>query len=102
MKKYLDDYIKELENKKNKIDIEELKTKISFFQHERLIHLIVTLFFSLFAIIFTFISLYTTNRYIYVISLILYVFVVFYILHYYYLENGVQKLYKIFDKLNRK
>ena len=78
MKKYLDDYIKELENKKNKIDIEELKTKISFFQHERLIHLIVTLFFSLFAIIFTFISLYTTNRYIYVISLILYVFVVFY------------------------
>lgn len=102
MKKYLDDYIKELENKKNKIDIEELKTKISFFQHERLIHLIVTLFFSLFAIIFTFISLYTTNRYIYIISLILYVFVVFYILHYYYLENGVQKLYKIFDKLNRK
>lgn len=102
MKKYLDDYIKELENKKNKIDIEELKAKISFFQHERLIHLIVTLFFSLFAIIFTFISLYTTNRYIYVISLILYVFVVFYILHYYYLENGVQKLYKIFDKLNRK
>ncbi len=102
MKKYLDDYIKELENKKNKIDIEELKTKISFFQHERLIHLIVTLFFSLFAIIFTFISLYTTNKYIYVISLILYVFVVFYILHYYYLENGVQKLYKIFDKLNRK
>ena len=102
MKKYLDDYIKELENKKNKIDIEELKAKISFFQHERLIHLIVTLFFSLFAIIFTFISLYTTNIYIYVISLILYVFVVFYILHYYYLENGVQKLYKIFDKLNRK
>ena len=102
MKKYLDDYIKELENKKNKIDIEVLKAKISFFQHERLIHLIVTLFFSLFAIIFTFISLYTTNRYIYVISLILYVFVVFYILHYYYLENGVQKLYKIFDKLNRK
>lgn len=102
MKKYLDDYIKELENKKNKIDIEELKAKISFFQHERLIHLIVTLFFSLFAIIFTFISLYTTNKYIYVISLILYVFVVFYILHYYYLENGVQKLYKIFDKLNRK
>ena len=102
MKKYLYDYIKELDNKKNKVDIEELKTKISFFQHERLIHLIVTLFFSLFAIIFTFISLYTKNNYMYIITLILYVFVMFYIIHYYYLENGVQKLYKFFDKLNRK
>ena len=102
MRKYIEDYIKELESKKTKVNIEDVKTKISFFQHERLIHLIVTMFFTLFAIMFTFISFYTNIIYSYIITLILYVFVVFYVLHYYYLENSVQKLYKIFDKLNRK
>ena len=57
MREYLNNYLKETEKllaKKTilKEDIEQLKTKISFFQHERLIHLIVTLFFSLFALFF--------------------------------------------------
>ena len=102
MKKYLYDYIKELENNKKKVDIDTLKTKISFFEHERLVHLLVTLFFSLISIIFTFMCFYTKNVIIYIICIILYIMVLFYIVHYYYLENGVQKLYKIFDKLNSK
>ena len=102
MKKYINDYIKEIQKSKNKNDIESLKTKISFFQHERLIHLIVTLFFVLFSLIFTFISYYTKSIVFVIITLILYIFDIFYIIHYYILENGVQKLYKIFDKLNSK
>ena len=102
MKRYINDYIKEIQKSKNKNDIESLKTKISFFQHERLIHLIVTLFFVLFSLIFTFISYYTKSIVFVIITLILYIFDIFYIIHYYILENGVQKLYKIFDKLNSK
>ena len=102
MKRYINDYIKEIQKSKKKNDIESLKTKISFFQHERLIHLIVTLFFVLFSLIFTFISYYTKSIVFVIITLILYIFDIFYIIHYYILENGVQKLYKIFDKLNSK
>ena len=59
MKIYLQDYIKEIDkllknNKKITSDIiEKHLIKISFFQHERLIHLLVTLFYALFCIIFT-------------------------------------------------
>ena len=102
MRKYIKEYLLEIEKCKDKKEIDNLKTKISFFQHERLIHLIVTLFFALFSIIFTCICFYTKNILLYVITIVLYIIDIFYIVHYYVLENGVQKLYKIFDKLNSK
>ena len=48
MKRYLYEYINEVSDKlNNKKDVKELKEeiliKINFFQHERLVHLIVTL-----------------------------------------------------------
>ena len=56
MKKYLYDYIKEIDeiisSKKVKEDIiSNHLVKIQFFQHERLIHLIVTIFYALFFLI---------------------------------------------------
>ena len=106
MKNYMYNYINEIENKLNKKitkeDIEELKTKISFFSHERLIHLLITLFFALISIIFTGICLSSFNYFIYVILLILYIMDIFYIIHYYRLENGVQYLYKLYDQMNKK
>ena len=55
MKKYLTNYIVDVEKMLEKEhilkeDLDEVKLKIMFFQHERLIHLIVTLFFSLFVL----------------------------------------------------
>ena len=48
MTKYIKEYIKKIENKLKKDitlkDVEELKDKISFFQHERLVHLFIMLF----------------------------------------------------------
>ena len=106
MKNYMYNYINEIENKLNKKitkeDLEELKIKISFFSHERLIHLLITLFFALISIIFTGICLSYFNYFIYTILLILYVMDIFYIIHYYRLENGVQYLYKLYDKMNKK
>ncbi len=104
MKKYLNDYINEIDNKiktKNitEKDIKEHLIKINFFQHERLIHLLVTLFYGLFlflsVIIFTKIPLFIIILYIVLIILI------FYVRHYFFLENGVQYLYKQYDAMKK-
>ena len=105
MREYLNNYLKETEKllaKKTilKEDIEQLKTKISFFQHERLIHLIVTLFFSLFALIFMILGV--VSYYFLIIFAILIIFVICYIYHYYFLEKNVQYLYKVYDKLKER
>lgn len=105
MKQYLYEYINEVSDKlNNKEDVKKLKEeiliKINFFQHERLVHLIVTLSF---AILF-FLSVYMLKyhfAFIFV-NVILLICLIFYIIHYYYLENGVQCLYKLYDKMNRK
>ena len=82
----------------NKV-MEEHLIQVGFFQHERLIHLIVT---ALFAIL-TFIAVgaYIISGEIYVLALIfiLLVLLVPYISHYYLLENEVQKMYAQYDKI---
>ena len=102
MKKYLYDYIKEIDQliKKGQIDqkiIDEHLIKINFFQHERLIHLLVTLFYIVCMLIFM--GLGTIFIGFFIVSLILLIFVICYIIHYFRLENGVQYLYKQYDKL---
>ena len=105
MTKYINEYIEGLEikilNKKiTKKDLDDLMVKISFFQHERLIHLLVTLFFSLFAVVLTYLSF--NNPMYSLIALAVIVILAFYIKHYYFLENSVQYLYKLYDKINGK
>lgn len=104
MKQYLDDYKKEIQDKINhnitKEDTERLLVKISFFQHERLIHLLVTLFFAIFLLISLYISL-TSGLFVFVV-LILLIMLIFYIKHYFFLENNVQQLYKEYDKMINK
>ena len=97
MKKYLNNYIKYVEANKKNIDLNELKTKIYFFQHERLIHLIVTLFYAMLLLFFlVLISL----SYVFIIpAFILTIFVICYIVHYFFLENGVQYLYVLYDNI---
>ncbi len=106
MKKYLYSYINEVENKLKKNiesnDIQELINKINFFSHERLIHLIITLFFAFLAIIFTIMSITYEMFLLWLVTLIIYILLIFYILHYYKLENGVQYLYKLYDKMIKK
>lgn len=103
MKEYLYNYIKEIDNLINsnkKINdnlINNHLIKINFFQHERLIHLIVTLFYALIFIVFM--SLGFVHYLFFTIAAILLVFLLFYIVHYFRLENGVQYLYKQYDKM---
>ena len=106
MTNYLNEYVLEIEKKlKGKItnkDIENHLNKISFFCHERLIHLIVTMFFAMFSILFVFMSIYESSIPLLIISLILLVVLFFYIFHYFFLENKVQYLYKLYDEMLNK
>lgn len=106
---------REIENAKNQSEIDTLTTKaidldkyhndaIDNFQHERLIHLLVTFFFAFLLITSIILSLsfalspdITNNGLLSALSgticLILLVTEIFYIRHYYILENNTEKLY---------
>lgn len=75
--------------------------RIAEFQHERLAHLLVTMFFAclLFAAVGLFFAVIPAGLLLSVLmgvlTLILFVLELFYIRHYYYLENGTQRLYRL-------
>lgn len=118
--KFIISEIEKIENEQsgnNEYSHKKIKDLIDFhhkaitnFQHERLIHLIVTFFFALLliksvvgVIAITFLSsnqdysLFSLMAII--ICVILFITELFYIKHYYHLENGTQKLYVLSNKL---
>jgi len=112
MEKYLKEHIsfieKALQKENDNFDWNVLsdfnRTQIGFFQHERLAHLWITFFFGLMFFISVIAELWLINtRYdlifsntgLLVISVILLVMLGFYVVHYFILENGVQKLYRL-------
>ena len=82
--------------------MEEHLVQIGFFQHERLIHLIVTVIFAILEVI----ALAMTTAFFQiswgVLTILLLVLLVPYVRHYYILENEVQKMYFQYDKLLEK
>lgn len=105
MKKSISEYVKYIDKKINeKTDFNKLREehliKIGFYQHERLIHLLVTLFYALFMALFILLSYY--NPLFIFIVLILMIFLICYVKHYFYLENHVQYMYKQYDKILEK
>ena len=102
MREYLGEYVKKIDKKikDKKIteqDIENHLTKIQFFQHERLIHLLVTLFYGVFVFLSVIIS-FKTWLFLIILYLAL-IILIFYVRHYFFLENHVQYLYKQYDKM---
>lgn len=79
----------------------ELLVQIHFFQHERMIHLLVTLAFAIMTMFAFFLSLQYHIMLLYVLLLVLLLLLIPYIRHYFILENGVQKLYEYYDKLTK-
>lgn len=106
MKNYMKEYIDKLDriisDKKTENISEIIKEhliKISFFQHERLIHFLVTMLFSLLFLITFLYSLTNLSIGIIILNITFIFLLVPYIYHYYYLENSVQYMYKQYDKL---
>lgn len=120
-KKLIEKEIKSLEPDKNHGSKEELRARAEKvyhyhqdmtrnFQHERFIHLIVTLFFGMLfiasAVMFLYLALQATSYTISVIAtftifVLLAVTEMCYIIHYYHLENGTQSLYKLSKQLEK-
>ena len=77
----------------------DLLVNISFFQHERLIHLIVTALFALMTVLGLLLFLQQPSFLTLGLEGLFLALLIPYIVHYYYLENGVQKLYTFYDRL---
>ena len=107
MEKRLKDYLAWMENLSTEgfsvQEKEELRREvliqIQFFQHERLIHLIVTVTFAILTVMSVLGFVATTQIGLLVLTGMLLVLLIPYIRHYYILENGVQKLYQYYDSI---
>ena len=75
---------------------------IQFMQHERLIHLLVTMLFASLLMFGFIIMLIYFSWILVVFTAIIFIVEIFYIFHYYRLENGVQKMYRLYDELGKK
>ena len=80
-----------------KVLAQQLLVRIGFYQHERLIHLIVTMSFAIFFLLS--LILVSINAYFLALSVLLLVLLVPYIAHYYFLENSTQELCKVYYSL---
>jgi membrane-bound metal-dependent hydrolase YbcI (DUF457 family) len=69
--------------------------RVGDFQHERLIHLLVTLFVALFALLAVGWLLLQPSTGAALLAGLLLVLTAAYLLHYFRLENGVQRLYRL-------
>ena len=105
MKEYMKEYIREIDkqiNKNHKFssdEIDDFLFKMKLFQKERVIHLVITLSYVFFTILFLFITKYIFAMFI--IFFILLIFDGFYVYHYFFLENSVQYMYKQYDKMKK-
>lgn len=87
---------KELSDDEHEAVFNDFMKQIQFFQNERLIHLIVTVTFAIIAILANYVL---QSLWLFVFLLAIYILLLFYIRHYFFLERGVQKLYLYYDKL---
>ena len=99
---YIDNDMKTADIDKTRRVLSEFEIKISYFQHERLIHLMVTLSFSLFLLlsigaIFLFPSEFLVSAIL--LTCIFFGLTIGYVFHYYFLENSVQKMYHMRDEI---
>lgn len=81
---------------------EEHLVQIGFFQHERLIHLIVTVLFAILEVVTLCTSVLEFTPFLGILVLLILVLLVPYVRHYYILENEVQKMYWQYDEMQNK
>jgi len=108
MHKYLQSYLDFISRKleEEKMSSEELQNlkeehlrQIAFMQHERFIHLIVTVLFALMMFISLGIFAASENIMFAILAILILLPLVPYIAHYYFMENSVQKMYTQYNKM---
>lgn len=107
MLKKLSDYEKSLQDlvaEGRPLTAEQLlsvRTHIGFFQHERLAHEIVMVLFALLTVGGFFFFAASPAFTVFCLDVLFFVLLVPYIKHYYGLENGVQRLYDLYSRLEK-
>ena len=81
--------------------LEEHLVQVGFFQHERLIHLIVTVTFALLEMLAIVLSMISDSLFTLLLPIVILILLIPYIRHYYILENEVQKMYVQYDRMRR-
>ncbi len=76
--------------------------QIQFFMHERLVHLLVTLAFAIFGFMNFFVLVMNFQPGLLVLFAAILILLIPYVMHYYLLENGVQKMYRQYDEMLRR
>ena len=99
---YIDYIDKEIDKEmsdddRNKL-FENYMTNLKFFQHERIIHLIVTITFAMISVFCLVMSYLISSLGVMIFDLGMVIMTFFYVRHYFLLERGVQKLYTYYDR----
>ncbi|HNQ18639.1 MAG TPA: hypothetical protein PKJ25_03105 [Smithellaceae bacterium] len=102
-----ENYVKKmLEKNLSRSELQSLLThhnkQIQWMQHERLAHLIVMLFVCLFMLLSLGFAVMNTSIATIVLTAFLLVLSVAYIIHYYRLENGVQRCYLLSGEIKKR
>lgn len=107
-RKYIDSLLASDKQSDWKYIKQEHITQVAFFQHERLVHLIVTVTFAVLELLMVcayviVVALDSTLSFpLLILALLILVLLIPYIKHYYLLENEVQKMYVQYDRIAQK
>lgn len=110
MTEYLKKYMKSINERlaacSSRSELEEIfsehRDKIVFMQHERIVHFLVTMMFAIILSVFMAAVLFLENLMLLILVTIIIVLLGFYIKHYYFLENTVQEMYRVYDRILEK
>lgn len=107
-RKQIDEWLAQMENEGSaeQITQERIREKLTehlvqvgFFQHERLIHMIVTVTFALLEMLAIVLSVIAGSLFTLLLPVVILILLIPYIRHYYILENEVQKMYVQYDRM---
>ena len=82
-------------------DLLSVRTHIGFFQHERLVHELVMILFALLTVGGILFLIVVPDVAVVALDVLFFALLVPYVKHYYGLENGVQRLYEAYEKLEK-
>jgi len=78
-----------------------VRTHIGFFQHERLVHELVMILFALLTVGGILFVVVMPEIPVMLLDVLFFTLLVPYVKHYYGLENGVQRLYDVYERLEK-
>lgn len=103
--KYVDELITMYKDNEDEVQnsmdqaLKDHLVQISFFAHERIIHLIVTITFAILTMLSLILTITSEEITAFALTIGFLVLLIPYIKHYYLLENSVQRMYEQYDEL---